>query len=60
MSGPLSWQDTIKATALAALAERTSTATPAANNPTRTWDPQVWLSRIRQPREVVLNVAPRR
>jgi len=61
MTGPLNWQDTLKATALAALAERTNPTAPNTINQPRTWDAhEVWLSRIQQPREVVLNVAPHR
>ena len=52
------WADTMKATAIAALAERTATAAPAATDTRSTWDPhEVWLSRARQSR-VVAALAP--
>jgi hypothetical protein len=47
------WADIMKATALAALAERAATAAPAATDTRSTWDPhEVWLSRARRSREV--------
>ena len=47
----MSWADSVKATALAALAERTATAAPVAVDAPWTWNPHdVWLTRIQQPR----------
>jgi len=54
----MSWADTVKATALAALAERTATAgrisvdTPWSGNPH-----DVWLTRVKQPRELAASSA---
>ena len=48
MSWPTSWPDTMKTTALAALAERTAADTRTATDTRWTWDAQlVWLSRVR-------------
>ena len=44
------WPETMKATALAALAERTATAAAAPIDTQRIWDAnEVWLSRIQRP-----------
>jgi hypothetical protein len=49
----MSWSDKIKATALAALAERATTAAPAAIDTRWTWDAhEVWLSRVKPPRDI--------
>jgi len=48
----MSWADTFKATALAVLAERTTTASRPAVGAPWSWNPHdVWLSRIRPSRE---------
>jgi hypothetical protein len=55
----MSWQDQMKTMALAALAERPTTTAPAPTTPfavdtRRTWDAnEVWLSRVRPPRDFV-------
>jgi hypothetical protein len=47
------WADTMKATALAALAERSATAGFTTVETQRIWDAhEVWLSRVRRPREL--------
>jgi hypothetical protein len=57
MSWPTSWPDTMKTTALAALAERTAADTRTANDTRWNWDAKlVWLSRVRPSRELA---APR-
>jgi len=49
----MSWADTVKAIALTALAERTSTAGRISADAPWSWNPHdVWLTRIRQPREL--------
>ncbi len=53
MSWPTSWPDTMKATALAALAERTAADTRTAIDTRWTWDAKlVWLSRVRPSRDL--------
>jgi hypothetical protein len=57
MSWPPSWPDTIKTTALAALAERAAADTRTAIDTRWTWDAKlVWLSRVRPSRDLA---APR-
>jgi hypothetical protein len=47
----MSWADKVKATALAALAERTATAARFSVDTPWSWNPhEVWLTRVRQPR----------
>ena len=47
----MSWADSVKATALAALAERTVTVSSVAVDTPWNWSPHdVWLTRIQQPR----------
>jgi hypothetical protein len=49
----MSWADTMKAHALAALAERTSTARqPFVATSSGLYPHDVWLTRVRQPREL--------
>jgi hypothetical protein len=49
----MSWADTVKATALAALAERTVAAGRTSVDAPWIWNPQdVWLTRARQPRDL--------
>jgi hypothetical protein len=46
----MGWADTVKATALKILAERTETPDRASTNTLWTWSPyDVWLSRVRPP-----------
>lgn len=53
MSWPMSWNDTVKAAALAAQGERTAKAGRIADYTPWSWNPHdVWLSRVKQPREV--------
>jgi hypothetical protein len=55
---PMSWADTVKATALAALAERTSTAGRISVDTAWSWNPHdVWLTRVSQPRELTAPTA---
>jgi hypothetical protein len=50
---PMSWADTVKATALAALAERPATAGRISVDTPWRWNPhETWLTRVRQPREL--------
>ena len=52
MRGSMSWNDTVKAAALAAQAERTATATRIAVDTPWSWNPHdVWLSRVQLPRD---------
>jgi hypothetical protein len=47
----MSWAETMKAMALAALAERTSTPASVSVDAPSGWNPhEVWLTRINQPR----------
>jgi hypothetical protein len=49
----MSWADTVKATALAALAERSATDDRGFGGARWNWNsPDVWLTRARQPRDV--------
>ncbi|MBK7901768.1 MAG: hypothetical protein IPJ97_01585 [Proteobacteria bacterium] len=49
----MSWNDTVKAAALAAQGERTAKAGRIADYTPWSWNPHdVWLSRVKQPREV--------
>jgi hypothetical protein len=49
----MSWADSVKATALAALAERTTTVPRLAVDTPWSWNAHdVWLTHIRQPREL--------
>jgi hypothetical protein len=49
---PMSWADKVKATALAALAGRTTTAGRVSIHTPWTWNPHdVWLTRASQPRQ---------
>jgi len=53
MRWPMSWNDTVKAAALAAQAERTATAGRIVADTPWSWNPHdVWLSRVKQPREI--------
>jgi len=53
MNGPMRWNDTVKATALAALAERTTPTSSVAVDRPWTWNPHdIWLSRIKPPRAI--------
>jgi hypothetical protein len=55
----MSWADTLKATALATLAERTETRTRVAVSEPWSWNAHdVWLRRIRNPGEVAAQPAP--
>ena len=57
MSGAMRWHDAVKATALAALAERTTTAPRLAVDTPWSWNAHdVWLSRIQPPRELAVRV----
>jgi hypothetical protein len=48
----MSWADTVKATALAALAGRTATAGRGSVDKPWTWNPHdVWLTRASEPRQ---------
>jgi len=50
MNWPTMWQSTMKATALATLAERTTTTGRTAIDTPWSWNPyEVWLSRVQQP-----------
>jgi len=52
MNWPKNWQDSVKATALATLAERTPTAARIAAAAAWTWNAHdLWLSRVKLPRE---------
>jgi len=58
MNGPMRWNDTVKATALAALAERTTPTSSVAVDRPWTWNPHdIWLSRIKPPRRAPLTPA---
>jgi len=49
MRWPMSWNDTVKAAALAAQADRTATASRIVADAPWSWNPHdVWLTRIRQ------------
>jgi hypothetical protein len=49
----MNWADTLKATALAVLAESTATAARIAVDVPWSWNPHdVWLARARQPRDL--------
>ena len=49
----MNWADTVKATALAALAGRTATAGRVSVDPPWSWNPHaVWLTPMQQPREL--------
>jgi len=49
----MSWADKVKATALAALAERTATAAPISADTPWNWKAhEAWLTRVKQPREL--------
>ncbi len=49
----MSWADKVKATALAALAERTASAGHIPADASTDWNcPDVWLTRIKQPRNL--------
>ena len=51
----MSWADSVKATALAALAERTATASSVAVNAPWTWNPHdVWLTRVQRTRKLAV------
>ena len=51
---PMSWADTVKETALAALAGRTATTTRSVVDAPWNWNPHdLWLARTSQPRELV-------
>ncbi len=48
----MGWADTVKATALAVLAERTETTGRNSSHALWNWNPyDVWLSRVRPPRD---------
>lgn len=48
MRWPMSWNETVRAAGLAALAERTSPAVRAPRDIPYRWDPyEIWLSRAR-------------
>jgi hypothetical protein len=52
MRWPMSWNDTVKAAALAVLAERTTTTGRISVDSPWNWNPHgVWLSRIKPRRE---------
>ena len=52
---PMSWADSVKATALAALAEGTATASSIAVNAPWTWNPHdVWLTRVQRTRNLAV------
>jgi hypothetical protein len=49
----MNWADSVKATALAALAERTATAGRVAIDTPWSWNPHdVWLTRVKPTREI--------
>jgi hypothetical protein len=49
----MNWKDTVKATALATLAERTESAGRTSFDAPWSWNPhEVWLTRVKQPREL--------
>ena len=49
----MSWADTVKATALAVSADRTATTARLSVDAPWNWNPHdVWLTRVKQPREV--------
>jgi hypothetical protein len=49
----MGWADTVKSTALTVLAERTATTGRVSADTLWTWNPHdVWLSRVRPPREI--------
>lgn len=53
MSWPMNWKDTVKATALAILAERTESAGRTSFDTPWSWNPHdLWLTRVKQPREL--------
>ncbi len=55
----MSWADTLKATALATLAQRTEGGARVAVSEPWTWSAHdVWLRRARNPREVATRPAP--
>ncbi len=55
----MSWADKVKATALAALAERTTTAAPRAADTPWSWNAHdVWLSRAKPLRETTPRSSP--
>ncbi len=59
MRGSMSWNDTVKAAGLAALAGRTSTTASNAIDTRRIWAPHdVWVSRVRQPRDLDAQFRP--
>jgi hypothetical protein len=54
----MSWADTVKASALAALAERTTAAGRISVDAPWNWNPhEVWLERVRQPRELAVRLS---
>ncbi|MDH5273370.1 MAG: hypothetical protein OEY13_09875 [Gammaproteobacteria bacterium] len=58
MRWAMSWTDTVKAAALAVLAERTATASRAVADAPWSWNPHdVWLSRIKPRRERAVHAA---
>ena len=55
----MSWADSVKATALAALAERTTTAPRLAVDTLWSWNAHdVWLTRAKPPRGIAIPSAP--
>ena len=59
MSWPMSWNDTAKAAALAAQAERTSATGRISVYTPWSWNPHdIWLSRVKQSRELASPTAP--
>ena len=59
MSGLMNWHDTMKSTAIAALAERTTTAPRLAVDTPWSWNAHdVWLTRAKPPRGITIPSAP--
>ena len=59
MRGSMSWNDTVKAAALAAQAERTARPPRIAVDARWRWNPHdVWVSRVRQPRDLDAQFRP--
>jgi hypothetical protein len=51
----MNWNDTVKASALAALVERTPPDARISVDTPWSWNPHdVWLSRVKQPREIAI------
>jgi len=60
MRGPMNWKDSVKATALATLAQRTTPPARVAAGAAWTWNAHdVWLTRIQPPRALAVLTSER-